>query len=76
MADKFFQVLQSFDAEYFVGHVRPGQADNRELLRQQFVACQVVECRHEFPFCQVPRGTEDDHDAGPGRLAGLLVQHV
>jgi hypothetical protein len=59
-------------AELFGGELDDVGTDQRELLRQQPVAREVVEGRHEQALREVARGAEDDDHAGvAGRLTGL-----
>ena len=68
VADKAFQHVMKLVTPAFGGSLRPGNADQRELLRQHFGAREIVECRHHQALGQVAGSAEDHHGAGIGRL--------
>ena len=59
-------------AEVLGRHLGIGAAQHRKIIRQQTVAGQVVQRRHQQTLGQVTGRTEDHHDAGFTDRRGAL----
>ena len=68
MADEAFQhVVKTLTPAIGVG-LRPGDADQSELLGQHFAARKIVKRRHHETLGQIASRAENHHGAGIGRL--------
>src|SRR5580704_5309850 len=68
-ADKTFQHVVKLITPAFYGFVRAGNADQRELLRQDAGAQQIVKRRYNKPLGQIPGCAKNHHGTGIGRFS-------